>query len=412
MQTLAIVTHSYFHPQWQGKLLELGNAFDSVYILQPERHFSNSYVYRLEVCSSFERSNVRFLSFPAFLESSPSLYGYWNPFSFVWALLKLRPSVILLEEDPHSVCGALTIASFILLRALNVRVKFVLFTWDNLNKKPKSLVLRSLKYIANIVASKLASGLIAGNQDALDLAIRQKGFRCPAVVLPLIGVPPALPRERNPHDSPSVIGYVGRVISIKGLSTLFESFERILSGLNAKLLIVGGGEDLESYKQKYTRMSDKILFTGPVCFEDVYVQLAKMDVLVLPSVSTSGWKEQYGLVLAQAMSMAIPCIGSDSGAIPNVISDRRLIFKQNSSHELASILLRLLTSASFYDEVSASAYKRASLCLTSSSVGKNYSTFLRSLSIMSLTCSQAFPYDPVVIAPKRPSLHTDENKPL
>lgn len=403
VQTLAIVTHSYFHPQWQGKLLELGNAFDSVYILQPERHFSNSFVYRLEVCSSLERSNVKFLSFPAFLESSPSFYGYWNPFSFVWALLKLRPSVILLEEDPHSVCGALTIASFIFLRILTIRIRLVLFTWDNLNKKPKSLVLRFLKYIANIIASKLASGLIAGNQDALELAIRQKGFRCPAVVLPLIGVPSALPRERNSHDSPFVIGYVGRVISIKGLSTLFEAFERIMLGLNAKLLIVGGGEDLASYKHKYIRMSEKILFTGPVCFEDVYVQLAKMDVLVLPSVSTSTWKEQYGLVLAQAMSMAIPCIGSDSGAIPNVISDRRLIFKQNSSDELASILLGLLSSASFYDEVSTSAYKRASLCLTSSSVGKNYSTFLRSLSMASVICHQPFPYDPVVIVPERSS---------
>lgn len=46
----------------------------------------------------------------------------------------------------------------------------------------------------------------------------------------------------------------------------------------------------------------------------------RMDVLVLPSLTTATWTEQFGRVLVEAMSQGIPVVGSDAGEIPWVIN--------------------------------------------------------------------------------------------
>ena len=46
----------------------------------------------------------------------------------------------------------------------------------------------------------------------------------------------------------------------------------------------------------------------------------------LKTLTATGWKEQFGHVLIEAMAAAVPVIGSDSGEIPNVIEDAGLVF--------------------------------------------------------------------------------------
>jgi glycosyltransferase involved in cell wall biosynthesis len=66
-----------------------------------------------------------------------------------------------------------------------------------------------------------------------------------------------------------------------------------------------------------------------------------MDVLVLPSDTHKGWKEQFGRVLIEAMACQVPVIGSSSGAIPEVIGEAGLIFPERDHHALAAALERL-----------------------------------------------------------------------
>lgn len=71
-----------------------------------------------------------------------------------------------------------------------------------------------------------------------------------------------------------------------------------------------------------------------------------MDVLVLPSVTTPRWKEQFGRVLIEAQACEVPVIGSSSGAIPEVIGKAGLIFPEGSASQLAGRLQRLAASSS------------------------------------------------------------------
>jgi glycosyltransferase involved in cell wall biosynthesis len=68
------------------------------------------------------------------------------------------------------------------------------------------------------------------------------------------------------------------------------------------------------------------------------------DVVVLPSISTPKWKEQYGRVIPEAMACAKIVVGSDSGTIPELISDAGFTFPEGDAHKLAEVLRGILNS--------------------------------------------------------------------
>jgi glycosyltransferase involved in cell wall biosynthesis len=78
-----------------------------------------------------------------------------------------------------------------------------------------------------------------------------------------------------------------------------------------------------------------------------------MDCLVLPSRTTPDWKEQFGLVLAQAMLCGVPVIGSDSGAIPETIGEAGLLFPEGDTDALAAHIRRLMQRPEMRAELAA-----------------------------------------------------------
>jgi glycosyltransferase involved in cell wall biosynthesis len=57
------------------------------------------------------------------------------------------------------------------------------------------------------------------------------------------------------------------------------------------------------------------------------------------------WKEQFGGVLADGMAMGVALVGSDSGAIPEVIGPAGFIVPEGKPDALAAALLRLRENA-------------------------------------------------------------------
>lgn len=132
-----------------------------------------------------------------------------------------------------------------------------------------------------------------------------------------------------------VIGYVGRLIQMKGVGTLIEAAAML--DFPFKLLIVGQGED----KQKFLdiaakhQITEKIVWIDAVPPEEVPDYLNCMDTLVLPSRTTADWVEFFGRVLIEGMACEVPVIGSDSGEIPQVIGDAGLVFPEGDAAALA-----------------------------------------------------------------------------
>ena len=138
-----------------------------------------------------------------------------------------------------------------------------------------------------------------------------------------------------------VIGYAGRLVPEKGLRVLMNALD-IFKG-QFDLLVVGSGE-----MEDELRVWGSTLPTGKnlhlhksVPHAQIPEFMQAMDVFVLPSLTTSVWKEQFGHVLIEAMACEVAVIGSNSAEIPNVIGSSGIVVPEGDSNRLCDALQQL-----------------------------------------------------------------------
>lgn len=258
-----------------------------------------------------------------------------------FGMSKFRPQIIHAEEEPDSL-AALQIA--LCRRIFAPRAYLLLHTWQNL-ARPLS------RPVAWVLGQTLAAadGVFCANREAADLLAR-RGYSRPKPPVPAIGVDTDL---FSPHQKPKndhfVVGYAGRLVAEKGIDTLIEAVARLIGENRPRALhlrIIGAGADETALRQRVeeTELTGKVEFLPPMPPIQIAQQMAELDVLVLPSRTTPVWKEQLGRVLLEAMATGVPVIGSDSGAIPEVIGDAGLIFPEGDAAALADQIKRLISN--------------------------------------------------------------------
>ena len=112
-----------------------------------------------------------------------------------------------------------------------------------------------------------------------------------------------------------------------------------------------------------------------------------MSTLVLPSETTYkfktltsvGWKEQFGHVLIEAMACKVPVIGSDSGEIPHVIGDAGLVFPEGDVQALANCLVQLMDKPDFAHTLGEMGYRKAMIKYTNKALAKEQLDFYQEL---------------------------------
>jgi glycosyltransferase involved in cell wall biosynthesis len=142
-------------------------------------------------------------------------------------------------------------------------------------------------------------------------------------------------------DGKFIIGYVGRLLEIKGIFLLIELM-RYLPG-NVHLLMVGSGpekKNLRVVSAKY-HLEHRVHFMGNVPYTQLPQYINCMDIGIIPSRTTTRWKEQFGRVIVEFMSCEVPVIGSDSGSIPEILGDAGYIFHENNLQELIPLVKTL-----------------------------------------------------------------------
>ena len=147
-----------------------------------------------------------------------------------------------------------------------------------------------------------------------------------------------------------VIGYVGRLLQMKGVDTLLETVAHLINHDATRayrLLIVGQGEDKSSFQKTAETfgISEQIVWIDAVPPEEVAAYINCMDTIVLPSRTTAGWVEFFGRVLIEGMACEVPVIGSDSGEIPHVIDDAGLVFPEGDADALVERIYRIANDA-------------------------------------------------------------------
>lgn len=110
--------------------------------------------------------------------------------------------------------------------------------------------------------------------------------------------------------------FVGRLAFQKGVITLVEAAAHLRR--DADVVLVGDGPDRAAAERRVAELGlqDRVRFTGFLAHARIPAVLRHGDVLVLPSAY-----EELGSVLLEAMRAGLPIVASDTGGIPEVVSD-------------------------------------------------------------------------------------------
>ncbi len=291
---------------------------------------------------------------------------------------RVRPDVFHIDEEPYN------LATFhAMWLAQRVRAKTVVFTWQNLFRRyppPFSLM-------ENYVLGR-ADALLVGNSEAAGVWQR-KDYQGAIHLIPQFGVDPAIYYRRDrgvrqgrvsafkrrstshPNQPTLVIGYVGRLVQEKGLEVLFQAVSRLTGPWTLQILGNGPERDRLEKIAQWLGIGPRVTFDQRLPSTHLPHYLSGLDVLVLPSLTRSNWKEQFGRVLIEAMACDVITVGARCGAIPEVIGDAGMTFAEGSVEELHSHLQRLIDSTELREELRQKGRERVTENYTQAAIARN-----------------------------------------
>jgi len=269
--------------------------------------------------------------------------------SLDFGMHRFRPHLIHAEEEPDSL-AALQIA--LARRLFAPRAPLLLHTWQNIDR-PRRWPVRLVTWLT----LRAADGVLCANREAAAI-LRRRAYPGLAPVLPAIGVDTQtfVPCPDRPRGPRFVVGYVGRLAAEKGIDTLIEAVRRL--GPEVELTLIGAGPQQPVLEAQAADLAGRVQFHPPAPPAQIARLMCQFDTLALPSRTTPVWKEQFGRVLVEAMACQVPVVGSDSGAIPEVVGDAGLIFPEGDVATLAECLRRLMGSPALRLELAARGYAR------------------------------------------------------
>lgn len=166
-----------------------------------------------------------------------------------------------------------------------------------------------------------------------------------------------------PRTSPPTFGFVGRLVSTKGVHVLLRAMRELASrGCKFRLKIVGDGPE-RSALEAQTRslgLMDKVQFLGHLSEEELDDTVPEFVAVVIPSLGG----EVFGMVALESMSRAKPVIVSDLGALVEVAGVGGRAFASGDSRALAECLEQILESPDSAVLLGQDAQKRADLYFT------------------------------------------------
>jgi glycosyltransferase involved in cell wall biosynthesis len=352
---LLVVGQSYVAAFLQGKYVAMKrlDAQLQLRLVVPHEVKHVFMTYRPEIHPELEAQDV--VALPARLNQS-HMTRFLHPMRLSKLLKTFNPDHIHIEEDPHSFSGVETV---FLARRICPRATLSFFVWDNLAREPY-FPLNIIKKVLTRYSLNRCSMVICGNTEGQDLLKKVKGYHGPSQVLPQVGLDPdeyteplpaGLPAELGKTDDTPLVGFLGRMVPEKGVLLLLEALFR-LRALPWKLLLVGNGplrnEILTRWQNAF---GERLIAREAIPHRVVSQYLRCLDIFVLPSYGIPKWKEQFGLTLAQAMMAGVACIGSSSGAIPEVMGPGGLVFKENDVDSLTEVLKKMLESKDLRKEL-------------------------------------------------------------
>ncbi|MDH5159919.1 N-acetyl-alpha-D-glucosaminyl L-malate synthase BshA [Heyndrickxia oleronia] len=149
-----------------------------------------------------------------------------------------------------------------------------------------------------------------------------------------------------------IIIHVSNFRNVKRVPDVVKVFAQIKKKIPAKLLLVGDGPEMTIVCKLVNelQLNEDVLMLGK---QDNLEELYSIsDLMLLLSE-----KESFGLVALEAMACGVPCIGTDIGGIPEVITDHMngYVCELGNIEMISTYALKLLEDEKIHNEFSENA---------------------------------------------------------
>lgn len=148
-------------------------------------------------------------------------------------------------------------------------------------------------------------------------------------------------KKSNEKLQKKTILYVGRFVPSKNVEMIVGVLPKILSKIDARLILVGGGTSENKIKNlvKDLKIENRVLFTGFASEEKVRKMYKKANIFVTASAA-----DNQPLTILEAMASGLPVVAAKVGGIPELIKHGKngFLFKTNNLDSLTRNVLKIL----------------------------------------------------------------------
>jgi glycosyltransferase involved in cell wall biosynthesis len=189
-----------------------------------------------------------------------------------------------------------------------------------------------------------ADAIVVPSQFTAGEVERQLGVPADRIAVCSPGAPAWKPRAAAPR--PGYLLFFGTLEPRKNVSTLLDAYALLLARRALPELVLVGQATDESrpWLDRIGRppLAGRVRHLGYVNSADRQQLYEGARVLVQPS-----FEEGFGLPVLEAMTIGVPIVAANRGALPEVLGGAGLLFEAEDSEALASALDRLLEDDAF-----------------------------------------------------------------
>jgi len=191
-----------------------------------------------------------------------------------------------------------------------------------------------------VVIDEMKQRFVAMNVDASKIEVIQNTINIPEDL-------PVAERAENEKDD-VILFYGGGITFHRGLQIVLQALSKLPADSRIKFHVVGSGRHAEALKKmaRDLNIENRVIFPGYKSQEELYADLSKSDVAIIPHLKTDHTDHTIPHKLFQYMYYQKPVIATNCRPIQRIVEETGagVIYRHDDPVALAKILQTLETN--------------------------------------------------------------------
>ncbi len=290
------------------------------------------------------------------IDGKLNLFGYDHFFSKVLSKVKLPSNIlsgigrIAKEFDIIHVSENYHFFSFQGAFWSKVRhKKFVFSAGENIPYYPKNVITWQVKKFVNKVAVGITTTTPLGKRALICEGVDPNKIEVIPNALDFTYFNPG-PKDSSKLNLPEELQetfnilFVGKLTEQKGIYYLLKAFEELKHKIkNIRLILVGPNYLPQNYYKSYIECNDLIYPIRYIPNTKIQYAYNLCDIFILPSITMPNNKEQFGMVVLEAMACGKPTIVTDVGGLPYIVKAGKtsIVIPERSCEAIIKAVIKL-----------------------------------------------------------------------